>query len=46
MLIVNYYFLWNEFVDFYVGLGIGVLIDNIDVGVFNEGYKLYFVVVL
>ena len=26
------------------GLGTGVSIDNIDVGVFNEGYKLHFAV--
>ena len=38
----NYHFLRNESVDSYVGLGTGVSIDNIDVGVFNEGYKLHF----
>ena len=40
----NYHFLRNESVDSYVGLGTGVSIDNIDVGVFNEGYKLHFAV--
>ena len=40
----NCHFLRNESVDSYVGLGTGVSIDNIDVGVFNEGYKLHFAV--
>lgn len=41
---VNYHFLQNEFVDSYVGVGTGVSIDNIDVGIFNEGHKYHFAV--
>ena len=40
----SYTIVRNESVDSYVGLGTGVSIDNIDVGVFNEGYKLHFAV--
>lgn len=44
MPIADYRFWENKFVVFCASLRTGISFDNIDVGVFNEGYELRFVV--